>query len=318
MNCGLNRTEALGSRRHERRLLPWATVFALCFSLAVPLHSRDKEGVQYGAGLIVNVPYPEAEVVQAVQDVVQSGIIRGTKEYNKDEYITGAEAASSTRAFGSWDEGGKVFYKVRAHAVDPRNFKDSSDVGTLAVRYVVQAQDEKNTVVRIQAVFVEDFRHTVHPSNGSVEGAEYKDIHDRLDALKLMKETGEADIQRNESARKSSSSLGDARLQASPASRGVGAKEDAGAASAPRVDANPPAVESLEQHVRRLRQEVERRVKAPGAALKSAPFHSATTLKSLPTGTEVLIVISTTYWVGIETHDGQHGWMSRDDLEQLP
>jgi len=32
----------------------------------------------------------------------------------------------------------------------------------------------------------------------------------------------------------------------------------------------------------------------------------------------LLILISTPYWYGIETHDGQHGWVSRDQLEQLP
>ncbi len=59
-------------------------------------------------------------------------------------------------------------------------------------------------------------------------------------------------------------------------------------------------------------------MKAPGAPLKSAPFHTASTLQSLPTGTEVLIVISTTYWLGVETHDGQHGWILRDQLELVP
>jgi hypothetical protein len=72
---------------------------------------------------------------------------------------------------------------------------------------------------------------------------------------------------------------------------------------------------ALEQHVKDLRQQVMRLVKAPGAPLKSAPFHTATTLQSLPTGTEILIVISTPYWVGVETHDGQHGWILRDELE---
>jgi len=41
-----------------------------------------------------------------------------------------------------WTEGGKVFYKVRQQALDPRNFKDSGDVGTLAVRYVLQPQGD--------------------------------------------------------------------------------------------------------------------------------------------------------------------------------
>ncbi len=78
------------------------------------------------------------------------------------------------------------------------------------------------------------------------------------------------------------------------------------------------APQTLEERVKDLRHQVQRLVKAPGAPLKSAPFHTASTLQSLPTGTEVLIVISTTYWFGVETHDGQHGWILRDELEQLP
>ena len=74
--------------------------------------------------------------------------------------------------------------------------------------------------------------------------------------------------------------------------------------------------QSLEEQVKDLRRQLERLVKDPGAPLKSAPFHTASTLQSLPTGTEVLILISTPYWYGVETHDGQHGWIMRDDLVQ--
>lgn len=63
---------------------------------------------------------------------------------------------------------------------------------------------------------------------------------------------------------------------------------------------------------------MERLVKAPGAPLKSAPFHTASTLSPLTTGTEVLILISTPYWYGVETREGQHGWIYRDELELLP
>ena len=79
-----------------------------------------------------------------------------------------------------------------------------------------------------------------------------------------------------------------------------------------------PAVLTLEQHLQDLRRQVQRVVKAPGAPLQSAPFHTATTLQSLPAGTEVLIVVSTPYWLGVETHEGQHGWIMRDQLEQVP
>jgi hypothetical protein len=296
-------------------------VIILMASLAtLPLLAREKDATQYGMGLIVNVPFPENEVAQVIQEVVQNGIIRGTKEYNKDEYISDATPVTSTRVFPQWTEGGKVFYKVRLKALDPRNFKDSSDVGTLAVRYVIQAQGNKNTVLRIDARFVEDFRHVGHASNGSVESAEYKDIHDHLDALQLMKaETVEAEKEKQaQSARKQQPNTPLPDVSSSVPQ--TAAADSATAAPAPADQTSSPqaAPQTLEEHVHDLRRQVQRLVKAPGAPLQSAPFHTAATLQSLPTGTEVLIVVSTPYWFGVETHEGQHGWILRDQLEQVP
>ena len=282
------------------------------------LAAREKDATQYGMGLIVNLPFPEAEVSQVVQKIVQNGIIRGTKEYNKDEFVSGAEEATSTRVFPAWTESGKVFYKVRRNALDPRNFKNSGDIGTLAVRYVVQAQDEKHTVLRIDAIFVEDFRHVAHASNGSVEGAEYKDIHDHLDSVELMKtEAAEAERTKQESSSRKpqvafKDETGEASIQPPPSPK----VSQPPSTPAQTVESTPSA--SLEQRVHTLKQQVERVVKAPGAPLKSAPFHSASTLQALPSGAEVLIVITTPYWFGVETHDGQHGWIPRDELEMLP
>ena len=342
---------------------PWKAGLGCVVLLAtIQLSAREKDALQYGAGLIVNVPFTETEVTQVVQDVIQDGIIRGTKEYNKDEYVMGATAVSTTRVFPEKMDG-KVFYKVRLKALDPRNFRDSGDSGTLAVRYVIQPQGSDHTVLRIDARFVEDFRRISHPSNGSVEGAEYKDIHDRLDSVALMKsETADAERENHAAREKIAASRQETATAvqpmateaegtpapsvptASPASTTTLAESTPGsiAASAPTststsstvpassdstsASTNPPATgasvddspQSLEGHVKDLRRQVQRLVKAPGAPLKSAPFHTASTLQSLKPGTEVLIVISTPYWYGVETHDGQHGWMLRDDLELLP
>jgi hypothetical protein len=286
------------------------------FALSVPPGAaRERDSLQYGAGFIINLPFPENDVAQVVEDVVQNGIIRGTKEYNKDQYVTGATRVSSSRLFPQWTDGGRVFYKQREHAVDPRNFKNSGDVGTLVVRYILQAQGAKNTVLHINALFVEDFRHTVHQSNGSVEEAEYADIHERLDKVGAMKaET--AELQREKTARDSAfASAGESSSQLSPAAEASSPGE--GLSSQVRDPAGSTP-QPAEERVKQLRREVERTVKAPGAALKSAPFHTATTLRSLPTGMEVLVEITTAYWLGVETHDGQHGWVLRDELEQLP
>ena len=66
-----------------------------------------------------------------------------------------------------------------------------------------------------------------------------------------------------------------------------------------------------------LRHEVELRVRDSGAPLKAAPFHSSATLETLPPQTELLIVVLTPYWYGVETEDGHHGWVHRNQLEPL-
>ncbi len=342
----------------------------LLFAIALPAAGREKNRAEYGQGLTVSVPLPESEVEPVVEDVVQNGVIRGTKEYNKDEFVSGAVAASSSQVFPPWKEGGKVFYKVREHAIDPRNFKDSSNSGTLVVRYVLQDQGGKNTIVRIDALYQEDFRKVVHQSNGSVETAEYKDIQERVEAIEVMKKQNvEAVNERREKLAKkqTSSSQADAgpwpvpqsdepavaapmesHQDAAPGGTAQVASQSAAdqSPSIPnqpirnQLSQDPPSQDqtnqdqtnhslqsqsapvtavsgqSLEEHVKDLRRQLERLVKDPGAPLKSAPFHTASTLQSLPTGTEVLILVSTPYWYGVETHDGQHGWMMRDDLIQ--
>jgi hypothetical protein len=323
---------------------------------ALPAAGRGKDKLSYGEGLIVSVPLPASEVEQVVQDVAQNGIIRGTKEYNKDEFVAGAKAATSSRVFPTWTEGGKVFYKVREHALDPRNFKDGGDVGTLVVRYVVKPQGEKSTVLRINALFEEDFRRVVHQSDGSVESSEYKDIREHVEALELMKkENVEAEQERQEQLGKKQS-LPTVADESGGGAFPTGPQRSAAPQSAPVQAAAPQAVPpqpispavpqlvgsgedpaaqasakpspdqglssqglagpALEEHVKELRKQLERLVKAPGAPLKSAPFHTASTLQSLTSGTEVLILISTPYWYGVETHEGQHGWIMRDQLEQ--
>jgi hypothetical protein len=86
-------------------------------------------------------------------------------------------------------------------------------------------------------------------------------------------------------------------------------------AVSPASIGSPPLDQTPEQRLESLRKQVERLVKSPGAPLKSAPFHTASTLQLLSTGTEVLVVISTPYWYGVETHEGQHGWVMRDQVE---
>jgi hypothetical protein len=264
-------------------------------------HKRKVAAKDYGLGFSTEIAAPESEVLQAVEDVVNDGIIQGSKEFNKDKYIESASPAASSSLFSEWKEPGHVYYKVRTGVLAPLNFKESRDEGTVAVRYVVQAKDESKTILRIDAVFAEEFLRTVHPSDGSVENAESQDIQDRIDAVEAeKKQVADREKQRQ------------AELTQRIDKRRKETDEAAALAKAQF------SAQTLDQQVESLRHQVERVVKAPGGSLKSAPFQSATNVKSLEAGEEVVIVIVTPYWYGVETTDGQHGWMNRRQLEPLP
>jgi hypothetical protein len=274
----------------------------LAFCAVAPLHGREhKKKEVFGQPFSMEIAAPESEVLQAVQAVVEDGIIKGSFEYNKDKYIDKANSADSSPLFSRWTDPGKVFYKVRSKVLAPANFKETADEGTLAVRYVVQARDAGRTILRVDAVFAEDFRRIVHPSDGSIEGAEYRDIQDQVDALELQKsQNQQSEKQRQEEL----------------ARRALERKSEDDEAAA--LAAAQTSVQGLEQHVRDLRRQAERVIKAPGAQLKSAPFHTASNLKSMDAGTEVVILVATPYWYGVETEDGQHGWIHRHQLDPLP
>jgi hypothetical protein len=298
---------AVAATRPARRNHLVIAVFStlLLVSAGPTLHSREHrrkiKTEDYGLGFSTEIASPESEVLQAVEAIVNDGIIQGSKEYNKDKYIENASSASSSPLFPEWKEPGKVYYKVRTSVLAPLNFRDSKDEGTLVVRYVVQSKDESKTILRIDAVFVEDFHHTVHPSNGRVENAECQDIQDHIEAIQAeKKQTEEREKQRQEKL----------------AGQTLERKRQADEASA--LAAAQTSTQTLDQHLDDLRHKAERVVKAPGGQLKSAPFHSATNVKSLPAGAEVVILVVTPYWYGVETTDGQHGWIHRGQLGPLP
>jgi len=287
--------------RPARLALVVPVLFAL-LSLTPSLQGREqkKKKADYGIGLSTEVNSPEYMVVQAVQAVVNDGIIQGSKEYNKDKFVDKASPATSSSLFEEWKGPGKAFYKVRTEVLAPVNFKESNDQGTLAVRYIVQSKSAQQTILRIDAVFVEDFRRVVHPSDGSVESAEYRDVQDHVDTLEAeQKQAAENDRHRQEELARKALEQKNAQEQA--------------AAIAQATSASTP-----EQQVANLRRQAERIIKAPGAQLKSAPFHSATNLKMVEAGSEVVILIATPYWYGVETEGGEHGWINHSQLEPMP
>jgi hypothetical protein len=251
---------------------------------------------------LVQVNAPEADVLRAVQEVSEDQIIHGTYSFEKERTLYGAHAANLAPVFGKWDQPGKVFYKVANNVLAPRFFKDSEDIGTISVRYIIQAVEAGSTSLRIDAVFV-DARNLKHPSKGSVEAAEYGAIQQRMQSIQAeQKQTQRA-------------------AQEIAAERAAGMGKGAGT----RISADPGdswavglTVAQLEQRVSELRRDAELQTKESGASLKTAPYRSASTLATLPAHAQIVVVVLTPYWYGVETEDGHRGWIHRSELEPLP
>jgi len=294
--------------RLSRDLVSATLIATLLFlSPVVPLSklaatTHSSQGEPSGSrGIEVVLDSPEVDVFHAVEHVANDEIVHGTYVYEREKTLAGAVAATSSSFFGPWHGPGKVLYKICSGALAPRHFKDSSDIGTISVRYLVQDLKDSKTRVQIEAVFVEDGRRKIHASDGSVESSELKEIQDQLQQIRLAEQReAEALHQRKQ-------------LEAAQAAQAREREQERS-----HLLAAESSAKSLEQHVSELRHELVRLVISRGAELKSAPFHSAVSLQSLAPDSEVLVLIVTPYWYGVETSTGRRGWLRRDQVRPLP
>lgn len=252
-------------------------------------------------GLVSELSAPLDHVLHAVEEVLQDQTIHGTLMFEREPRLTGAIAVESTPLFGPWKGEGQVFYKIRKDAIAPRHFRASADQGTIAVRYVVTSVSPERTRLRIDAIFVETVRRTTHPSDGTVESSEFRAIQEHLQAIQAEEQQTVEAQRRRESENLATQTL-------------IRQREDEAALLA----AAGSSVHDLEERIDSLQHEIERRIKGPGASLKAAPFRSAADLAQLPAYTQVVILIVTPHWYGVETPNGQHGWLPIDQLEPLP
>ena len=241
------------------------------------------------------------DVRQAVLSVQKDHIVHGTLIFDKEPVLTGAEAVSSTPLFDPWQGPGEVYYKVREKAIAPRHFLESGDIGTIGVRYVIIPVSDLRVRVKIDALYIETAHKRIHPSDGTVEKTEMNEIKDALESLQEAAAEA-ADARRRE--------ISNEIVRQSYARQR--AEETA------RVTTAQSSEKEMAQEIDSLRHELERRIKAPGADLKAAPFRSAANLKTLPAYSEVVVLIVTPHWLGVETPEGQRGWLPLEQLEPLP
>jgi len=290
---------AIGSNDFMKKLGSLLAVLSLFCAIGALAQPRERD--LPGAGLVMELPASYDDALQVLQEIVHDQTIRGTTMFDRDKTLTEAVTVESTPLFERWDGPGKVFYKVRTEVIAPRHFRESADMGTVAVRYVLTSVSPERTRLRIDAIFVEKAHRVAHASDGTVETSEYKAIEDRLQAIQSAQQEA-ADAQRH----RESIELAQQTL--------LRQRED----ESTRLATAQSSARDLAHRVDALRHEVERRVKAPGARLKAAPFLSAANIAELAAYTEVVVVIVTPHWLGVETPQSKRGWLPLDQLEPLP
>jgi len=317
-----------------RRQLPAFCVAVFIVLSPLPAAAKTKAKAVPAVSSNIEVTATVADAMKAVEEVASDPTMYGTYVYERDKTLTGARQVDSSSAFGKDAPEGKALYKVVDNVLAPRHFRDAEDSGAVTVRYLVRAVNPATVSIRIDAVFIESARRAVHASEGAVESAEFGQVQQHLnriqarekEALEAAKEqasqTARPELQ--EKGKTGATTLpdvapGPAELAPAPAAVVAGAAPaNAAAGNVPSAAAASASVAELEQRINRLRHQVEARIKQPGAPLKSAPFHTATTIQTVPGDSEVAVVILTSYWYGVQTTDGHTGWIQRSQLEALP
>ena len=291
----------------DKRLYPLVHVCLLCLvsnqhgtlgerlftgSVLLPLnqgHARKHE--HFGEGFSIDLNQPYEEVLKVVQEVTEDGIIRGTFEYRGSHELDGAKSAKTPRAFQNWNGGGTVLYKERPDTLAPANFYATGDMGTVVVRYIVQAMGSNTTRLRIDALFDVDTHHGTHPSDGQVESKEFEAIASRIDDLE-----GQEKKHREEAALE----------QQMQKVQELQAELDRESA---RLSALGTKEKQLLKQVQEQRGGVAAQVRTASADLKATPYNQSKTLRLLSQGEEVIVLLRIPGWYRVQTGKGEQGWI---------
>src|SRR5215475_2938415 len=287
------------------------------------------------ASFSIDLDKPFSDVLAIVDEVAHSGSIKGTFEYRGDEQLSGALFTEKSSLFSAWTEPGKVFYKVRAKALSPSHFLNSNDVGTVAVRYVVQERGPNSTRLFIDAVFVENARHHGHPSDGYVETCEFGEIGKRLkdrEQLQALAASGQplpadqestshsperqeqikAEVEKraaHHNPNPKSAKVADPPRVVEIDSAKLGDLRRAITEQKAQMASERAALENLEARARQMRASEYLRVKSERAELKVLPYSHARVVAALKRGEQVTVLAKSTYWYEVRSADGQEGWI---------
>jgi hypothetical protein len=250
-------------------------------------------------GFTVDLNTPPDTVLQIVKGVASDSIIRGTSMYAKEIDIEDADFAKSSTILPAPPGPGQVFYKVKSKVLSPEHFPASSDMGTVTVRYVVEAVDPQRTHLAIDAVFVTDAGHHLYASDGSVETAEYAEIITQIKALEAPK------VRHH-----------NPQTVVAPGQETLGLQNTL-ADEQSRLADSKAGEKKLQQRVKQLQFDTQGRIRGQAVPLKASPYDHSTTVLSLEKGLTVTVLTTTKYWYRVRTAKGDEGWIYYTFLEPL-
>jgi hypothetical protein len=251
------------------------------------------------------------EVLAAVTDVAKNGVVSGTFEYRGDENLPGAELATTCSFFEPWNGPGKVLCKIRKRALSPAHFIDSNDVGTVAVRYIVQHLSEHSTRLFIDAVFEENSHHHPHASDGYVETTEFAEV------ARILKEAQDAAIVRPsvplDINHQSSSRTIDVESPL-PASDAV-ALQRVLAEERAKLQADQSVLDELQAQARTAEAGRELRVNAERSEIRAYPYSHSEVVAPVSRGENLILLSRSTHWYEVRASDGRHGWIRQESVQ---
>jgi len=271
----------------------------------LPGLSRHRE--QPAGTFSIDVDEPFDKVVNAVRDVATDGVILGTFEYKDTQELPDAEAASPCPFFKPWTGQGEVLCKVRRKALSPAHFIGSNDIGTVAVRYVVQPLTSDRTRILIDSTFVEDARRGEHPSDGFVETSEFGLIQQHIHATE--RQAAEAQTQLPATSQERVEQVDSAK---------TGDLQHVIADQRAALEAANANLSQLQAQAEQLKASATVLIAAARAELKTLPYAHAATVEALEKGQEVTILTKSAYWWRVRSSDGREGWLYHSDLEGQP
>ncbi len=279
------------------RLRPIPHILCILLVLGAARFAPARDTTHYGDGFTIDLDESYDRVLQVVKQVSEDGVVRGTSEYKGSAEIYGSSPGTSSTAFRTPPAPGTVLYKIRKDTIAPEHFYQSNDVGTLAVRYVVKALGPKSTRLNIDAIFQEDSHHHYHPSDGTVENAEFLAISDQIKDIDDKEAKDKQDALYAVEEKKMVALL---------------AQLDQARADLKTADAKE---RELSKRVSAVSGGKPGRVKTTTADLKAQPYNESKTVGSLSQGAAVTVLMQTRSWYRVQAASGAQGWVYRLMLE---